>query len=90
MKRPSRYCVGTNHDFLQDQVGGSVEIIRRKKKETQGSKNNPHHADIFFLPSTKPAEVESIYQWCPKKLETKRPEDKAEEGLVFVADTLTL
>lgn len=36
MKRPSRYCVGTNHDFLQDQVGGSVEIIRRKKKRHTG------------------------------------------------------
>lgn len=32
MKRPSRYCVGTSQDFLQDQVGGGggMEVIRKK------------------------------------------------------------
>lgn len=45
---------------------------------------------MSILPSTKPAEVESINQWCPEKLQAKRPENKAEECLVFVADILTL
>lgn len=45
---------------------------------------------MSFLPPTKPTEVQGIHQWCPQKLETKWPEDKAEEGLVFVADILTL
>lgn len=45
---------------------------------------------MYFLPPTKPTEVQSVHQGCPQKLETKWPEDKAEEGLVFVADILTL
>lgn len=43
-----------------------------------------------FLPSTEPAVVNRIHQWCPEKLETKWPEDKAEESLVCVADIFTL
>lgn len=91
MKRPSRYCVGTSHDFLQNQVGGGggVEVIRKKiHRVTVSTQINSIH--VSFLPSTEPAEVESVHQRRPEELETKWPEDKAEEGLVFVADTLTL
>ena len=46
--------------------------------------------NVSFLPSTKPAAVESVHQRRPEKLEAKRPEHKAEEGLVSVADAFTL
>lgn len=85
--------------FWEVRVG--IEMIRKKmnsvEKKKRAGKNlhqnyniNINNIHVSFLPSTKPAEVESIHKWCPEKLETKWPEDKAEEGLVLVADALAL
>lgn len=41
MKRPSRYWVGTSHDFLQNQVGGWGGTEVSRKKIHRAAKNNP-------------------------------------------------
>lgn len=78
--------------------GGGIAIIRKMMRSLEKSgviiwideNISVISVQVSLLPSTKPAEVQSIHQWSPEKLETKRPEDKAEKGLVFVTDILTL
>lgn len=71
--------MGTSHDFLVGRQGVGYKTIQRQNP-------NSH----TFLPSAKPAEVKRIHQWCPQQLQTKWPKDKTEEGLVRVADFLSL
>lgn len=55
MKRPSRYCVGTSHDFLQNQVPGGIDFIRtrihraaKKQIHTDGIVNIKKHTHTFY------------------------------------------
>lgn len=45
---------------------------------------------MTLLPSTKPTAVERIHQGRPQEFETEGPEDKAEKGLICVADIFAL